>query len=148
MMGRGGILLGVLLSAALCGVGIGHAGSHGASRHEPVAKSVGRPQVVLLLSAPSQDEAQRGRLLNQVLRSLRGKKITAEPVDVSSAAPGDRWPQVEACSDSDCQAELCQKNELHKLWSVPIHFLSNAGPQSCSTTSSSQRPICLRSHRC
>ncbi|HNF96910.1 MAG TPA: PEGA domain-containing protein [Pseudomonadota bacterium] len=120
MMRRGGILLGALLSAVLFGPGAGRAGSHGSASHDSAGKSGGKPQVMLLLSAPSQDEASRGRLLHHVLRGLRGKKVTADPIDVSNAQPGDRWPQLDRCSDSECQAELCQKSELRQLFSLRI----------------------------
>ena len=120
MMRRGGTWQGVLLGAALLCSGGAIAGSHGTAKHDGASKSVGKPQVVLLFEAQGEDEAVRSRLSAQVQRSMRQKRVSAEPVDVSVAAPGDRWPLVQTCMGSDCQAELCQKNELRQLWSMRV----------------------------
>ena len=88
MMRRGGTWQGVLLGAALLCSGGAIAGSHGTAKHDGASKSVGKPQVVLLFEAQGEDEAVRSRLSAQVQRSMRQKRVSAEPVDVSVAAPG------------------------------------------------------------
>ncbi len=120
MMRRGGTWQDVLLLAALLCSGGAKAGSHGATKHDGAGKATVKPQVVLLFEAQSEDEAVRGRLSAQVQRGMRQKRVSAEPVDVSVAAPGDRWPLVQTCAGSECQAELCQRNELRQLWSMRV----------------------------
>jgi hypothetical protein len=91
---------------------------HAAAKRE--GGSTVKPQVVVLLELPASDEPQRARLGGELQRSLRGRKLSAELVGFSSESLDGAWPQPSQCSDSECQAELCQKSELRQLLSVRI----------------------------
>ena len=115
------VWLGVLLGVAVVGqAGAGHVGA----RRDSGSQHGSRPQVVALLELssgqPTVDEATRSRLGGALQRSLRGRKVTAELFEVAGDVAGGMWPQPSQCSDSECQAELCQKKELRQLLSVRV----------------------------
>jgi hypothetical protein len=117
------VWLGVLLGVAVAGqAGAGHVGA----RRDSGSQHGGRAQVVALLELSTgqptvtMDEATRSRLGGALQRSLRGRKVTAELFEVAGDVAGGMWPQPSQCSDSECQAELCQKKELRQLLSVRV----------------------------
>jgi len=85
---------------------------------------MGKPQVVALLELPIElvtaEEKARTRLTGALQRSLRGRKLVAELIELSAGAVGGTWAQPSQCSEAECQAELCQKNELRQLLSVRV----------------------------
>ncbi|MBL8635640.1 MAG: PEGA domain-containing protein [Myxococcales bacterium] len=89
----------------------------GGPRPEPGTR---KPQVVAMLELPAEHEAQRSRWSSDVQRSLKARKVTAELWIPGTLMGTTQWPQPSQCTDSECQAELCQKSELRQLVSLRV----------------------------
>ncbi len=110
-----GLFLGLVsMKAAVAG--------HAGTKHDGGSESgrASKPQVVVRLELPASEELHRARLGGELQRSLRGRKLSAELVEFAGEPAAGQWPQPSQCSDSECQAELCQKSELRQLLSVRV----------------------------
>ena len=79
-----------------------------------------KPQVVAIVELPSDAEAQRERLSGEVQRGFKARKVPVELVTPGALTGTTLWPQPSQCTNSECQAELCQKSELRQLLSVRV----------------------------